>query len=208
MPSLNNSKTVMNHIKKRKNDLIKLFGSKCCICGFNAFQEALEFHHVDPNTKEFGIGASNATTKSLEKQIIEARKCILVCSNCHKGIHYGQINPPEDWQSLFQEDVAKQLLDELEIIKHGQKHFCKRCGKEISTADATYCRECKSFLERKVERPSREELKSLIREKSFTQIGEIYGVTDNAIRKWCDAEGLPRKKTEINKISNKEWENI
>ena len=63
-------------------------------------------------------------------------------------------------------------------------------------------------MSRIVERPSREELKILIREKPFTQIGEMYGVSDNAIRKWCDAEGLPRKKTDINKMTDEEWEKI
>ena len=208
MSNLNNSKNVINHIKKRKNDLIKLFGSKCCICGFDTFQEALEFHHVDPDTKEFGLGSSNDATKSLEKQITEARKCILVCANCHRGIHYNQITIPQNWQSLFQEDVAKQLLDQLEITKHGQKHFCQRCGKEIPTRDAIYCPDCNYIMARTVERPSREELKILIREKPFTQIGEMYGVSDNAIRKWCDAEGLPRKKTDINKMTDEEWEKI
>ena len=55
---------------------------------------------------------------------------------------------------------------------------------------------------------TRDELKSLIRTCTFTDIGRKYGVTDNAIRKWCLAEGLPRKKTEINNYSDEEWNNI
>ena len=46
---------VYTFIKRRKSDLISVFGGKCCLCGFNAFQEALEFHHVDPSQKEFGM---------------------------------------------------------------------------------------------------------------------------------------------------------
>lgn len=56
--------------------------------------------------------------------------------------------------------------------------------------------------------PTRAELKRLIRNKPFTQIGIDYGVSDNAIRKWCDTYGLPRKKGEINKYAEKEWNNI
>ncbi len=208
MPSLNNSQTVMSYIKRRKSNLIKLFDSKCCICGFNAFQEALEFHHVDPSTKEFGLSASSTMTKSLDKQIIEAKKCVLVCSNCHRGIHAGYIKIPENWQSFFREDIEKQLLDEIEITKHGQKNYCIRCGKEILSSKAKYCPECKHFMDRVVERPSREELKQLIRTKKFTEIATLYGVSDNAIRKWCDLEGLPRKKTDIKNISDKDWELI
>ena len=208
MPSLNNSQTVMSYIKRRKSNLIKLFDSKCCICGFDAFQEALEFHHVDPSTKEFGLSASSSMTKSLDKQIVEAKKCVLVCSNCHRGIHAGYIQVPENWQSFFKEDVEKQLLNEIEITKHGQKNYCIRCGKEILSSNAKYCPECKHFMDRVVERPSREELKQLIRTKTFTEIATSYGVSDNAIRKWCDLEGLPRKKTDIKNISDKDWELI
>lgn len=55
---------------------------------------------------------------------------------------------------------------------------------------------------------SREELKKLIRTTSFTQIGKQFGVSDNAIRKWCDKYNLPRKVSDIKKISDKDWELI
>lgn len=48
----------------------------------------------------------------------------------------------------------------------------------------------------------------MIRTEPFTQIAANYKVTDNAIRKWCKAEGLPHKKTEINNYTNEEWEKI
>lgn len=70
------------------------------------------------------------------------------------------------------------------------------------------CHQCTSFKSRKVERPSREELKNLIRTKSFLEIAKIYQVSDNAIRKWCDAENLPRKKSDIKNISDQDWQNI
>ena len=46
MPS--NSQNVITVVKRRKSNLIKVFGERCCLCGFNAYQEALEFHHVNP----------------------------------------------------------------------------------------------------------------------------------------------------------------
>ena len=64
------------------------------------------------------------------------------------------------------------------------------------------------MLSRVCERPSREILKQLIRTTPFTHIAQHYGVTDNAIRKWCDAYSLPRKATEIKKFSDEEWEKI
>ena len=36
----------------------------------------------------------------------------------------------------------------------------------------------------------------------------MYGVSDNAIRKWCDSENLPRKSKEIKSYSDEEWDLI
>ena len=55
---------------------------------------------------------------------------------------------------------------------------------------------------------SREELKNKIRNNSFVSIAKEYGVTDNAIRKWCDKYRLPRKVSLIHLFSDDEWEKI
>ena len=60
---------------------------------------------------------------------------------------------------------------------------------------------------RKIERPSRDELKQRIRIESFLAIARSYNneISDNAIRKWCDAYNLPRTKKEINSYTDEEW---
>ena len=47
--------------------------------------DALEFHHINPKEKELKLGSGN--TMSWKEYKMEAMKCILVCSNCHKEIH-------------------------------------------------------------------------------------------------------------------------
>ena len=54
----------------------------------------------------------------------------------------------------------------------------------------------------------RDELKVLIRTTSFTAIGKKYGVSDNAVRKWCKTCNLPYRKKDINSYSDEEWEKI
>ena len=76
--------------KKRKNFLLDVKGSKCQICSYSFCKEALEFHHLDPTKKEFTISNTKAT-RTLEEDLKEIEKCILVCNRCHREIHYGLI---------------------------------------------------------------------------------------------------------------------
>lgn len=207
MSNSNNSQNVINCVKRRKYNLKRIFGLKCCICGFDEFEEALEFHHVDEKNKSFGISDSFSTTKSLEAQLEETKKCILVCANCHRGIHAGVKQVPNNWQSFYNEEIAQELLEEKQNLRTNKVKHCQRCGKIIDR-QATYCVDCFNLIQRKVDRPSREELKTMIRTMPFTHIAKKFGVSDNAIRKWCIAENLPKKKTEINKFSDEEWENL
>ena len=55
---------------------------------------------------------------------------------------------------------------------------------------------------------SREELKSKIRNNSFTSIAKEYGVSDNTIRKWCKKYLLPSQKYVINSYTDQQWEEI
>lgn len=87
------------------------------------------------------------------------------------------------------------------------KNYCIDCGEEISKK-ALRCIQCNNKKNIKDNIISREELKNLIRTKPFTQIGVIFNVSDNAIRKWCIKYNLPRTKKEINSYSDEEWANI
>ena len=62
-------------------------GGRCSICGYDRCLANLHFHHVDPAEKSFAM--STATGKSLAAYREEARKCILVCANCHGELEAG-----------------------------------------------------------------------------------------------------------------------
>ena len=88
-----------------------------------------------------------------------------------------------------------------------KQYFCIDCGCEI-TRGGQRCSACDHKRQRKVDRPSREELKQLIRTTPFTKIGKTYGVADNTIRKWCKAYELPSKVIVIQQISDEDWVKI
>lgn len=69
-----------------KLTLVKEFGGECRKCGYKKCPAALQFHHTDPTLKSFRL--SHATTKSLDRLRAEAKKCILICANCHAEEHY------------------------------------------------------------------------------------------------------------------------
>ena len=97
----------------------------------------------------------------------------------------------------------------MRVKQHAKKYYCMDCGKEISKG-CTRCLQCANKYKAKTNKMiiSREELKNKIRVQAFTSIATEYGVTDNAVRKWCDKYNLPRKKSEIKSYSDEEWSKI
>lgn len=65
-------------------ELVAAYGGRCVDCGYSTCPEALQFHHRDPSTKDFGLGAFSG---SLARLIEEATKCDLLCANCHRSRH-------------------------------------------------------------------------------------------------------------------------
>lgn len=81
------SEAVQRRRLKLKKMALEYKGGCCSICGYNKCDAALEFHHIDPSQKDFGI-SENGHTKSFDKIKVELDKCILVCSNCHQELHH------------------------------------------------------------------------------------------------------------------------
>lgn len=86
------------------------------------------------------------------------------------------------------------------IRTHGDgSTVCPRCG-QPKGPDAFYCQACSHLLQRKVARPSKEELLKKIATTSFAAVSREYGVSDKAIVKWCKAYNLPTRIKEIKEL--------
>lgn len=101
----------------------------------------------------------------------------ILCPNCHsQTVTFGGKN------------IKKPKIE--------RKHYCSDCHSEVYKG-STICVSCSNLKRQKAERPSKEKLSELILQKPFIQIGKDYGVSDNAVRKWCKHYGLPATKRDI-----------
>jgi hypothetical protein len=73
--------------RERKLKLIGMLGGCCTICGHRRNYAALEFHHVDPAQKTFQLDMRSLANLQWRQIADEARKCRLLCSNCHAEQH-------------------------------------------------------------------------------------------------------------------------
>lgn len=174
---------------------------KCEKCGLSTWLDEeipLELHHKNGNHYDNNF-----------------ENLIILCPNCHALEENRQTkkdydNKHQDIQYSYKEKINNQQQQK----KEKKKNYCIDCGKEIKLT-STRCQECYHKFTRGIftvplnEMPvTRDELKQLIRTMPFTKIGEKFGISDNGIRKWCDKYNLPRKSSEIKKISDEEWKKI
>jgi transposase-like protein len=87
------AEAVARRRRKVKEILIAEAGGECAICGYARHPAALQFHHVDPATKSFGLGV-RGITRSLAALREEAAKCVLLCANCHAELEVGAVDLP------------------------------------------------------------------------------------------------------------------
>jgi hypothetical protein len=171
--------------KKLKKDLVEYKGGKCEKCGYNKCVAAMDFHHKDPKEKNFGL-SGNGNTQSWEKLTKEADKCLLLCANCHRELHE-ELNGYIDIRTDIRKQTYKTIHEESSTSrkKAAKKHTkCLVCG--IDTYNDKYCSDkCCKLAKRKIDRPDKEKLIELLKINNWTQTAKIFGVSDNAVRKWA-----------------------
>lgn len=83
---------VMRRRRKLKAILVADAGGSCCVCGYDRYVGALEFHHLERSEKRLEI--SYGVALSLQSLREEASKCVLLCSNCHAEVEAGVTTVP------------------------------------------------------------------------------------------------------------------
>lgn len=124
---------------KRKLELIESRGGKCEICGYNKNIATLEFHHINPDEKEFQLDMRHLSNTSLEKLQSEVSKCQLLCANCHREVHNPELEVKEVY-NLVQVEAKDKVS-----FNNPTGSVCPVCGKRFPKSNGKiYCsKECR-----------------------------------------------------------------
>lgn len=161
----------------------------------------IAFHNsLYPNGYNRTCGGNTPHTNAIDNidTVFEIQELLktTTLSNVELGQIYGvtdqtisDINSGRNW---YNSKISYPIRDGKSIKK--KITYCACCGKEITNGGKTnLCDVCYKLTTRKVEhRPSKEDLYDLLIKHSFAYVGKLYGVTDNAIRKWCESYGIPK----------------
>lgn len=179
----NKSEYVKKWRRNTKKRIVDAFGGKCCICGYDKCVEALELHHLNPKEKEFSFGNIRANIQSWGKIVNELKKCICVCSNRHKEIHYMKIEIKTP--IMFNEEFTEYRKE-----KHIEHDKCPVCKKDKPIVNKYCSKSCAAKMSRKVDWDNID-LKLMIEQKMpYVLIAEKIGVSDVAVRKRAKKLGL------------------
>lgn len=63
-----------------------MLGGCCSRCGYNKSITALSFHHINPKEKLFDLSHNGNLLHDWEVVVVEAKKCKLLCLNCHNEV--------------------------------------------------------------------------------------------------------------------------
>jgi transposase-like protein len=90
-----NIAAVSERRRRVKRQLVQEAGGCCRICGFKEHQAALQFHHRDPSQKLFHL-SHKGMTRGINRMRVEAKKCVLLCANCHALVEAGVKEVPAE----------------------------------------------------------------------------------------------------------------
>lgn len=71
-----------------KRQLVPALGGRCARCGYNRCLAALSFHHRHPARKAFELDLRSLSNRTWTRILAEAKKCTLLCLNCHAEAHH------------------------------------------------------------------------------------------------------------------------
>ena len=86
---------------QRSDKVYAIVGEQCWLCEYDVGREMLDFHHMEPDDKEFCVNKRSIGTLGWQRVLDEMEKCAVVCCRCHREIEYGYI-PTQKVQKVYE----------------------------------------------------------------------------------------------------------
>lgn len=204
-----NSYVKLNTLKYKiiKQGLKKYQCEKCGCSKWNGQQISLEMHHINGDNTDNRIENIQLLCPNCHSQTDNYcgnKNCKIekkyYCKGC--GKHIGKTITGfcnECYDKIIGGDIT--IINDNNSLKKSVSiyGYCSKCGKELhSETKHGLCSSCCNMMRSKVkDKPSREELKQMLKTMSVVSIGRKYQVCDNTIRKWCKKYSLPYKREDI-----------
>jgi len=160
--------------------MLEAMGEECQICGYSKYIGALEFHHLDPSVKEITLTKMLVSPASWDKIVVELRKCVLLCANCHREVHAGVAYIPDD-KVKFNEQLSD--YKSLKQLKKNMFDECPVCKGQKPSHNTTCSNVCSGKLGRKVDWDNIDLKQMLIDFTNPEQVGNHLGISGAAVRK-------------------------
>ena len=173
---------------KRKLEVINLFGGKCIRCGYDRNLAALQFHHRPGEVKLYNVDLRAFANTEVDKILDEARKCDLLCNNCHVEEH-------NEWMNI---DYVNEILKEnsnITSMSTRSGKVCSRCGSRFPKAlrKGDLCPECLRIRREEIlnSEPKKDELlKSYEDLGSWRKVANKYGITTRVLQRIRKSVGI------------------
>lgn len=94
--------------QKEQTAWLQSLKKECIICGEKE-SICLDFHHINPEEKSFTIAKHQSLGK--EKLLAEIKKCVCLCSNCHRKVHAGIINLENYLNKSFPQNPEESVTE-------------------------------------------------------------------------------------------------
>lgn len=161
-------KRVRKVIDNKKAAVAKYKKDKGCNrCGYNEHSAALQFHHLNPNEKDFTIAGS--WSLPLDEIFKEINKCEVLCANCHSIEH-----ATREYDFTAKTKTTKKRLDKRKPVNETSKY--KEQKPRIKKSNI----------------PDDEILKKLLFEIPSWTLAKQFNCSDSYLSHYCKNRGIDK----------------